>query len=152
MIITGKIVEQVEITAAGDVFHEFFAIRPHEVSAMSPDKIHGCDLHEGDWGKVGSIICWEFTHDGKKKSAREVIEALDEKNQIVKLRIIDGELKEQYKDILVTIEVKDHGDKHLVTWTMEYEKLNANIPDLVTLMELAIGITKDIESHHHGMK
>ncbi|KAG9146166.1 hypothetical protein Leryth_007875 [Lithospermum erythrorhizon] len=79
--------------------------------------------------------------DGKKNTARELIEAIDEENQIVKLRVIDGELKQQYKDMLVTIQVEDHGDKHLVTWIMEYEKLNENIPDPVTLVELAIEIT-----------
>ncbi|WOG95600.1 hypothetical protein DCAR_0414925 [Daucus carota subsp. sativus] len=31
--------------------------KPHR---MAPD-IQGCDLHEGEFGKVGSIIIWKYT-------------------------------------------------------------------------------------------
>ncbi|KAG5608377.1 hypothetical protein H5410_019658 [Solanum commersonii] len=44
--------------------------------------------------------------------------------------------------------VETKGENNLVTWIMEYEKKNANVPDPHTLMELCINVTKDIETHH----
>ncbi|GJU75863.1 kirola-like protein [Tanacetum coccineum] len=38
--------------------------------------------------------------------------------------------------------------KHLVTWTVEYEKLNPSNPDPDSLMDFYRKVTKDIETHH----
>ena len=62
MSLTGKQVFQIEIKSSGDVFHELFKNKPHEMSSISPDIVHGCELHHGDWGTVGSIIFWTYTH------------------------------------------------------------------------------------------
>ena len=29
---------------------------------MTPDKVHDCELHEGERGDVGSVITWHYTH------------------------------------------------------------------------------------------
>ena len=65
MSLTGKMVRQVAVKSNGDVFHEIFRHRPHHISNMSPGNIQGCDLHEGNWGTVGSVICWNYTHGTK---------------------------------------------------------------------------------------
>ncbi|KAF7849991.1 hypothetical protein BT93_L0061 [Corymbia citriodora subsp. variegata] len=81
MTVHEKIEVDLEIKAPADKFHNVYSCRPHHISTMSPDMVQSVDLHEGDWGKAGSIICWSFTHDGKTKVAKEVIEAIDdEKN------------------------------------------------------------------------
>ena len=61
MDLSGKMVRQVEILSDGDVFHEIFRYRPHHISEMSPDNVQGVNLHEGDWGTVGSVISWNYT-------------------------------------------------------------------------------------------
>ncbi|CAI9275952.1 unnamed protein product [Lactuca saligna] len=38
------------------------------------------------------------------------------------------------------------GSNNLVTWTVEYEKLNPNVPDPDTLLEFYKEVTKDIET------
>lgn len=60
--LTGKLVSKTKIVSAGDVFHELWASTPHHVPNISPEKVQGCDLHEGDFGKAGSIICWRYVH------------------------------------------------------------------------------------------
>ena len=52
----------IEIKAPADKFHEVFSCRPHHMSNVSPEKIQGVELHEGEWGKVGSIISWNYMH------------------------------------------------------------------------------------------
>ncbi|KAL8035009.1 hypothetical protein ABFX02_12G069100 [Erythranthe guttata] len=66
MGLTGKLVSETSIKSDGDVFHEIFRHRPHHISDMSPDHIQGVDLHDGEWGTVGSQIFWKYTHGTKR--------------------------------------------------------------------------------------
>ncbi|KAL7181340.1 hypothetical protein ACSBR1_040261 [Camellia fascicularis] len=139
---------QVEIKSDGDLFHEIFRYKPHHISTMSPGNIHGVDLHEGEWGTVGSVICWNYTHDGKKKIAKEIIEAIDEENKSVTFKVVEGDLMQLYKTFIVTVHVDTKGENNLVTWNFEYEKLNEAVEEPTTLMDFCITVTKDIETHH----
>lgn len=61
MGVTGKLEVEVDIKCHGDIFHELFGQKPHNVPGITPDKIHTCDVHEGEFGKPGSIISWDYT-------------------------------------------------------------------------------------------
>ncbi|KAF7132219.1 hypothetical protein RHSIM_Rhsim09G0094600 [Rhododendron simsii] len=148
MGLSGKMVRDVEIKSDGDVFHEIFRYRPHHTSTMSPGNIQNVDLHEGDWGTVGSVIFWNYTHDGKEKTAKEVIEAIDEEKKLVRFKVVEGDLLQLYKTFIFTVHVDTKGENNLVTWTLEYEKLNGDVEDPTTLMDFCIVVTKDIETHH----
>ncbi|KAK4371166.1 hypothetical protein RND71_010641 [Anisodus tanguticus] len=146
--LTGKLVSEIEIKSCGDVFHEIFRYRPHHISSMSPDKVQNVEVHEGEWGTVGSVIFWNFIHDGKEKVAKEIIEAIDEEKKLVKFKVIGGDLLEAYNSFYFTVHVETKGINNLVTWILEYEKKHKNVPDPHTLMELCLNVTKDIETHH----
>ncbi|CAI9296882.1 unnamed protein product [Lactuca saligna] len=148
MTLSGTLVNQVTIKSDGDVFHEIFRQRPHHISEMSPGCIKKVDLHEGEWGVVGSVIVWDFIHDGKAKVAKEVIEAIDEEKKSVCFKVIGGDILEAYKTFLITVHVDTNGEENIVTWTFHYEKLNENIDDPQTLMDFCLTVTKDIENHH----
>lgn len=60
MGLKGKLVAEIEFKAGGDVFHELLRYNPHDLSTVSPNKVQGCDLHEGEYGHVGSIITWRY--------------------------------------------------------------------------------------------
>ena len=62
MSLFGKVEADVEIKAPAEKFHELFSCRPHHISNVSPGKVQGCALHEGDWGKEGSVIFWDYVH------------------------------------------------------------------------------------------
>ncbi|MGD7433561.1 MLP family protein, partial [Ralstonia pseudosolanacearum] len=96
---------------------------------------------------VGSIICWNYFHDGKERVAKEVLEAIDEKKKSVTFKVIQGDLMEQFKVMKLIVHVDTNGEDNLVTWTLEYEKLNEAVPDPHTLMEFCLHVTKDIETH-----
>ncbi|XP_052205589.1 kirola-like [Diospyros lotus] len=143
-----KLVHQVPIKSDGDVFHEIFKERPHHISNMSPAHIQGCALHEGDWGKVGSVTFWSYTHDGKGKVAKAVTEAVDEASKLVTYKVIEGDLMQLYKSFVITVHVDTRGTNNLVTWTFQYKKLNDAFGDPNSLMELCVNVIKDIEAHH----
>ncbi|MBA0819575.1 hypothetical protein Gohar_021113, partial [Gossypium harknessii] len=111
--LTGKLEADVEIKASPEQFHEMFAHKPHHVHHTCYDKIQGCDLHE----------------DGKAKKAKEVVEAVDSDKNLVTFRVIEGDLMEEYKSFVITIQVspKSEGSGSVVHWTLEYEKLHGGI-------------------------
>ena len=57
-----KVEADVEIKASPSKFHHMFKHKPHHISNVSADKIQGCELHEGDWGTVGSVVFWNYFH------------------------------------------------------------------------------------------
>ncbi|XP_047308268.1 kirola-like [Impatiens glandulifera] len=143
-----KLVKQVEIKSHGDVFHEIFRFKLHQLSNITPTKIQNVDLHEGDWGSVGSVLVGNYTQDGKEKVIKQRIEAIDEEKKLVSFKIIEGDLMELYKTCIFTVHVETHGENNLVTWTAEYEKLNEDVEDPTSMLDLCIAVTKDIDTHH----
>ena len=41
------------------------------------------------------------------------------------------------------------GEKHLVIWTLDYEKMHEDVPHPTKIIDLVLSVTKDIEAHHH---
>ena len=60
MGLVGKLEAEILILAPADKFHEVWGGRPHHMSSVSPGKVQKVDLHEGDWGNVGSVIEWSY--------------------------------------------------------------------------------------------
>ncbi|KAH6833283.1 hypothetical protein C2S53_002382 [Perilla frutescens var. hirtella] len=145
----GKLIAAMEFKAGGDVFHELFRHNPHNVSNASPEKVQGCDLHEGQFGHVGTIICWRYTHDGKQQRGKEVIQAIDEEKKLIQFKMVEGDLLELYKSFIITSHVETKGDDiDLVTWTFEYEMLNEDVEHPISLLSYFIDLTKEMETHH----
>ncbi|KAI4313768.1 hypothetical protein L6164_026723 [Bauhinia variegata] len=142
----GKLETDVHICATPAQFHEIFCNRTHHIANVA-DKIKGVEIHEGDWGKVGSIIVWNYVHDGKHCVAKEVIEAVDPDKNLITFRIIEGDLLKDYKSFKVTIQVSPKDKGSVVHWTFEFEKKHGRIPDPHTLMELALEMSKEIDDH-----
>ncbi|KAF3432173.1 hypothetical protein FNV43_RR26912 [Rhamnella rubrinervis] len=148
--LVGKIETDVDIKASPEEFHTIFKHRPHHISNVSSDKIQGCELHEGEWGTVGSVIYWKYFHDGKDKVAKEIVEAVDEKNNLITFRVIEGDLMEHYKTFKITVHClpKPQGKQgSIVHWTLEYEKLHNEIIDPHTLVQFCVDVSKDLDVH-----
>lgn len=59
--LTGKLVSKTNIESAGDLFHELWSSTPQDVPNMLP-VVHGCDLHEGEFGKAEFVVSWLYMH------------------------------------------------------------------------------------------
>lgn len=88
-----------------------------------------------------------YTVDGKAKVGKDMIEAVDEETNSITFRVIEGDLLEHYKSFKYTIQAIPKAKGCVVHWTMEYEKLHEDIPDSCSLLELCVGISKDIDAH-----
>ncbi|XP_022882075.1 kirola-like [Olea europaea var. sylvestris] len=148
MGLKGKLVSQIDIKSDGNLFYQIFRERPYDTSVTSPGMIHRVDLHCGEWGTVGSVTLWKFILDGNERVSKEMIEAIDDERKTVTYKVIEGDLAELYKTFKYIIIVDSNGDRSLITWTLEYEKKNENVPDPNTMMALCLALTKDIETHN----
>ncbi|XP_024987815.1 MLP-like protein 28 [Cynara cardunculus var. scolymus] len=123
MAVTGKLIMYVDINSRGDLFHDMLRHKPHDLASISPDKAHGCDV-DGEAGAVGSVLCWNYTHD------------IDEKKHKIVFNAIGGDLLgDLYKSfkLVFHVEPKDNGE--LAIWTFEFEKLNISVPYPTTFMD-----------------
>ncbi|KAF2305530.1 hypothetical protein GH714_006219 [Hevea brasiliensis] len=119
MNLFGKLEVDEEANAPADHFHEVFSCRPH-MYLIRPEKIQGCDLHEGEWGREGTVICWNYSHDGSPKVAKQLIEAIDDVNFSTTFKVIEGDLLNDYKSFKATVQATPKGEGSLVHWTFEY--------------------------------
>ncbi|OAY29256.1 MLP-like protein 31 [Manihot esculenta] len=147
MALLKKLEASFEVNVPANQFHNVYSCRPHHVSIMSPERIQGVELHEGEWGKEGSVICWNYTHDGSLKIAKEIIEVIDDVNLSTTFKVIGGDLLKDYKSFKFIVQATQKGDGSLVHWTLEYEKVHENTPAPNTLMDFVVHCSKDISAH-----
>ncbi|MCD7470835.1 hypothetical protein HAX54_010996 [Datura stramonium] len=76
MRLEGKLVSEINIKCDRDVFHEIYRYRPYHIS------------------------------DGKDKVVKERIEEIDKEKKLVKVKVIGGDILEEYKSISFTIHVE----------------------------------------------
>ncbi|KAJ8427287.1 hypothetical protein Cgig2_004338 [Carnegiea gigantea] len=166
MGIKGKLEVEVDIKISGDLFHELFGSRPHHVPNITPDKIHNCEVHEGEFGKPGSVLYWNYTlgqlllwweenellltdaDDGKKCVAKVIVEAIDKENKCIRFKVIEGDLLNEFKSLTVNMQAIPMGEVTGVKWIAEFEKIHDDGPYPAKLMDFAVAITRDIEAHH----
>ncbi|CAH1418408.1 unnamed protein product [Lactuca virosa] len=148
MALSGKLIGYVEISKKGDVFHDLFTHNPNEIAVISPDKIHACELVDGDRGTVGSLVHWHYSHEGKKKIDKAVIEAVNEENHMIVFNLVGGDLvDDKFKTMKVILHTEKKGDAQVITLTLEFEKLDTSVPYPTSFMDWFCHMLKDIDAH-----
>uniref|UniRef100_A0A1J3JVU5 Bet v I/Major latex protein domain-containing protein n=1 Tax=Noccaea caerulescens TaxID=107243 RepID=A0A1J3JVU5_NOCCA len=137
----------VEIKTAADKFH-MFAGRSQHVSKATR-YVQGCDLLEGEWSKVGSILLWKLVFDGEARVSRDRIEAIDFKKNVVQWRVLEGPLKKEYKSILKTMKAipNQEGPGSMVKWNIKYERIDENVAHPERLLQFLIEVTKEVDRY-----
>ncbi|KAK9688732.1 hypothetical protein RND81_09G007200 [Saponaria officinalis] len=150
MGLNGKLEVEVDIKSCGNAFYEFFMRNPHHISNISPHNIHVVAAHEGDFGLPGSVIYWNYSLDGKKCHAKEVVEAVDEANKRARFKVVEGDPLKDYKSLTTTVHVipNNIGGVSVVKWMIEFEKTTDDGPYPTNMIDLCISVTKNIENHH----
>lgn len=78
---------------------------------------------------------------------------MNEEKKIVKYRIIEGDLLDEYKTLAGTCQVIPKDEENcIVRWTIEYEKLHSGIPEPSSLLDSWLEAAKHIDDHHHANK
>lgn len=80
---------------------------------------------------------------GQKKSAKQVIEAIDLDKKSITWKVIEGDVLESYSSFTGILSC----EHEWTTWTIEYEKKTEDIPEPLIQLGLLLDLTKDIERH-----
>ncbi|KAF3505719.1 hypothetical protein F2Q69_00004429 [Brassica cretica] len=88
--------------------------------------IQGCDLLEGDWGMVGSIVLWKLISDGETRVSKDRIEAMDFQKKVS----------------------PDHGGPgSTVKWNVKYERIDENVAHPERLLQFLVEVTKQVDGY-----
>ncbi|KAL3825171.1 hypothetical protein ACJIZ3_021200 [Penstemon smallii] len=145
-----KLITQVAFKADVEIFHHLMANNPQHLTNVTPGKVKGCDLHQGNYGKNGSIVEWKYNIDGKYHTAKCVLQDIDKEKKQIAYKVIEGNLLELYKNVVVTVHVETKGGVDFITWTIDYELLKADNPHPLSHLNYFIEFTKEVEAHYSG--
>ncbi|CAH2066656.1 unnamed protein product [Thlaspi arvense] len=87
--------------------------------------------------------------NGEAKVAKERIEAVEPEKNLIKFKLIEGDLMKEYKSFVFTLQVtpKHGGLGSIVHWHFEYEKISEEVAHPETLLQLVIDMSKEIDEH-----
>ncbi|XP_048501657.1 MLP-like protein 28 [Beta vulgaris subsp. vulgaris] len=80
--------------------------KPHDVCNITPHRVQGCGVHEGEFGQSGSGVLIY----GKECTSKVIVEAKDDE-KLVRFTHIEGFLVEEYKSFVVTLQVTNKDDE-----------------------------------------
>lgn len=81
------------------------------------------------------------------KLAKEKIEVADDANKLVSYTVTEGELLSFYKSFRPTLQVASKGDGAVLKWTVEFEKVNDEVPDPELIQEMALQTFKELDAY-----
>ncbi|KAL8489776.1 hypothetical protein ACS0TY_025598 [Phlomoides rotata] len=143
-----KLITQVAFKAGGDKFHDIFANRPQDLAEATPIAIQGCKLHQGNFGTNGCVIQWNYSVDGKPQTAKQVLQDIDLEKKQIAYKMLEGDLCELYKNMIITFHVETKNGIDFITWTIDYELITPDNPHPLSLLNFFIQFTKELESHY----
>ncbi|KAL8494178.1 hypothetical protein ACS0TY_025103 [Phlomoides rotata] len=143
-----KLITQVAFKAGGDIFHDILANRPQHLAEATPTAIQGCKLHQGNFGTNGCVIQWNYSVDGKPQTAKQVLQDIDLEKKQIAYKMLEGDLCELYKNMIITFHVETKNGIDFITWTIDYELITPDNPHPLSLLNFFIQFTKELESHY----
>ncbi|XP_021738846.1 MLP-like protein 31 [Chenopodium quinoa] len=99
------------------------------------------------WDRVGAVITWNYVIDeiGEHAIVKTRIEECDIENKVVSYSYLGGHIVEHcYKTVKSKMQATPKDGGCTVKWTIEYEKMNKNVPDADIYVNYLLGIAKDI--------
>ncbi|KAJ1427936.1 START-like domain superfamily [Sesbania bispinosa] len=147
LLLTGKVTTEFGIRSPAHKFFNVFVKQLHDLQNIA-ERVHEGKVHQGDWHGIGHVKIWTFTVDGKIETCKESFEAIDEKNMSLTTSVYDGEVGKNYKIFKMNLQVIDkEGVGGFVKWTIDYEKLNEEIPPPYRYLDFITSLIKDVDAH-----
>ncbi|TMW84098.1 hypothetical protein EJD97_025792, partial [Solanum chilense] len=89
--------------------------------------------------------------EGKEMISKQIIEAIHEEKQMITFIEFEGDIVSKYENFKATLHIDAKDDTDLVCWTLEYERPNEDLPELISLIKYIVSVTKDVDDHHVNM-
>ncbi|XP_065855343.1 MLP-like protein 328 [Euphorbia lathyris] len=141
----GELVAEVELKSGPHEFFKFWKEEAHNTPNHSPSNVQAVKIHHGDGKTAGSIKIWDYTLDGKNEVFKEMIE-VEEDKKLVRITGLEGDVFKLYKVYNGIWHIIPKGDGYAAKITVEYEKLNPEVPAPHKHLDLIVSFTKDIDA------
>lgn len=92
-------------------------------------------------------FCLNLYVDGKIQTAKEIIEEVDDETHKIVFKVIESELLQVYNALTIAVHIEDRDNKQVVVWSINFEKVNANIPDPTIYLDMLCACTKDMDAY-----
>ncbi|XP_059655380.1 MLP-like protein 28 [Cornus florida] len=147
MALVGKLEAEVEIDKSNveEMFH-IFGAKSHSISNACAERIPKVEMHEGDWGIEGSIRRWTYVVDGKEEYMKEIL-TIDEANKTLSVKALEGHVMDLYKSFVGSLHVAEKGETAIAKFTIDYEKLNEDVPVPQKYIDFLVDVAKDVNAH-----
>ncbi|XP_020589031.1 MLP-like protein 423 [Phalaenopsis equestris] len=144
-----KLETEVEVTSPADKFWGSIRDSTELFPKIFPQHYQSIKVIEGDGKSDGNKSAIDMVAGVPfVKFAKEKVEFVDDANKQVKYSVIDGELLSYYKSFRPTLQVASKGDGvAVVKWTVEYEKVNDEVPPPELIQEMAVQTFKDLDAY-----
>ncbi|KAI3977012.1 hypothetical protein MKX01_008870 [Papaver californicum] len=146
----GKLGFETEIKCSADKYFSMFSHNVTQLPKFLPNIYKSVEVIEGDETSVGSITLWKYNAGGKEMGAKDRLKMFDKEKRSLTYELLDGELKNYYKALTAKLNVVPKqgaaGIASLVTWSLEFEKVNEDIPDPTAYIDALKRATKELSS------
>ncbi|EOA38629.1 hypothetical protein CARUB_v10010509mg [Capsella rubella] len=142
----GELKEDVEIKASAKKYYQMLAGRPNDIAKSTPDNVKGCTLRQGEFGKLGSVIVWNYVIDGEPKVMKQRIMAVDHEKNLLVFKVIDGDMMKDFKSFFISIHAtpKLRGPGSVVSCHFKYERIDEKVAHPEKLLALIIKASRDM--------
>ncbi|KAI3433158.1 Bet_v_1 domain-containing protein [Psidium guajava] len=142
----GKIEKQARIKSPPEKLFDIYKNKIDLMPKISPDKLRSIEVIEGDGKSVGSVRLWTYFL-GDSVVAKDKIDAIDEVNKSITFDIISGEVTKYFSSYKATIQLVSEGQNNSVKWSVEYEKMNEQVPDPHPQLDFLITMAKEVDNY-----
>ncbi|KAI4385870.1 hypothetical protein MLD38_003862 [Melastoma candidum] len=135
-----------EVKSSADKFYNLWKSQVYHLPNISGG-IQNVEVHEGDWHIEGSVKAWNYTVGGKALKAKEKV-SFDDANKSITFDLVDGDVLKEFKTFKAVFKASPKADgKSIVTWTIEYEKLNKSVAIPVEYLVLYEQLAEEVDGH-----
>ncbi|KAL3731351.1 hypothetical protein ACJRO7_028258 [Eucalyptus globulus] len=143
---TRKLEKQAQIKSSPEKLFDVYKNKTDLMPKISPDKLRSIEVIEGDGKSVGSVRLWTYFL-GDSVVAKDKIDAIDEGNKSITFDIIGGEVTKYFARYKANIQLVSTGQNNFVKWSVEYEKMNEQVPDPHPQLDFLITMTKEVDNY-----
>ncbi|KAG2372481.1 MLP-like protein [Vigna angularis] len=142
-----KLETKVSMKASAEKFYDILCNKTHQLPTISSQNLLSVQIHKGQWGTQGSIISWNYLHEGKVSVVKEMLEDIDKEKKKISFRVIEEELLKHYKSFKIMIQVTPKEKGSTLHCVFEYQKQRHQIPDPHAILQITLQINNKINAY-----
>ncbi|MCL7051939.1 hypothetical protein MKW94_029964 [Papaver nudicaule] len=145
--LVGKLVTESEVNCNADKYYEMFK-HHEEVPDAIPHIYTAVKVIEGHGITSGCVKQWDYIHEGKNLHVHEKTTYNDE-TRTIHHSAIGGDVLKDYKkfDATLVVNPKANGKGSIVSWTIDYVKLNEDTPVPISYLAFFQQNIEDLNTH-----